>query len=235
VRRALALGINRAALASAAASPAAVPQVTENYIPPVLPGFFPRDLSPVYEPDKARLLLARLLPETGGRMTLTLVLLLPKRDIYLSLTRELERELRAMGIGLEVKYIKSAEEIRTVHVPYLKFLEWTMDFPDPENVVLPLYGSGSPANQLNARYANPRLDALLEQSEVETSWERRTGLFRQMEQMLFNDVPAIPLYTERFRIALQPKVHGARLPALGFYFLDTKDIWLEEREGPGED
>jgi ABC-type transport system substrate-binding protein len=78
------------------------------------------------------------------------------------------------------------------------------------------------------------LDALLEQSEVETSWERRTGLFRQMEQILFEEAPSIPLYSERVRIALQPRVHGAKLPALGFYFLDTKEIWLEEREGPGE-
>jgi hypothetical protein len=55
-----------------------------------------------------------------------------------------------------------------------------------------------------------------------------------MEQILFEDVPSIPLYTERIRIALLPKVHGAKLPALGFFFLDTKAIWLEEREDPGE-
>ncbi|MGZ7046547.1 MAG: ABC transporter substrate-binding protein, partial [Candidatus Aminicenantales bacterium] len=129
---------------------------------------------------------------------------------------------------------KAAGDIRDVRGPYLKFLEWNMDFPDPENVVMPLFSSRSPVNLLNSHYANPRLDALLEQSEVETSWERRTELFRQMEQILFEDTPAIPLYTERVRIALLPRVHGARLPALGFYFLDTKDIWLEEREGPGE-
>jgi ABC-type transport system substrate-binding protein len=234
VRRALALGINKARLAEAAYTAAFAPQVTENYIPSMLPGFFPRDVSPVYEPDKARMLLVRLLPETGGRLTLTLVFLLPKRDIYFRLSSELERELDALGISLDVKYIKAAEDIRGVRGPYLKFLEWNMDFPDPENVTMPLFASRSPVNQLNSHYANPRLDALLEQSEVESSWERRTGLFRQMEQILFEDVPSIPLYTERIRIALLPSVHGAKLPALGFFFLDTKDIWLEEREGPGE-
>ena len=102
VRRALALGIDRVKLAGAAYTAASVPQVTENYIPPLLPGFFPKDQSPVYEPDKARMLLARLLPESHGRLTLTLVLLLPRRDIYLSLSRELERELDVLGISLEV-------------------------------------------------------------------------------------------------------------------------------------
>jgi ABC-type transport system substrate-binding protein len=235
VRRALALGINKARLAAVAATPSSVPQVTENYIPPLLPGFFPKDVSQGYEPDTARMLLARLLPESGGRLTMTFVLPLPKRDVYPGLIRELERQLNALGIGLDVKYIKSAEDIHAIRVPYLKFLEWAMDFPDPENIVLPLFASRSPANQLNSHYANPRLDALLEQSEVEASWEKRTGLFREMEQILFEDVPSIPLYTERIRIALLPSVHGAKLPALGFFFLDTKDIWLEEREGPGED
>jgi len=231
VRRALALGINRAGLAAVAAAPSSVPQLTENYIPPLLPGFFPKDVSQGYEPDKARMLLARLLPESGGRLPLALVLPLPKRDIYPGLIRELERQLDALGIGLDVKYIRSAEDIRTIGVPYLKFLEWTMDFPDPEDIVLPLFASRSSANELNSHYANPRLDALLEQSEVETSSEKRTDLFREMEQILFEDVPSIPLYTERIRIALLPSVHGAKLPALGFYFLDTKDIWLAEREG----
>jgi peptide/nickel transport system substrate-binding protein len=108
-----------------------------------------------------------------------------------------------------------------------------MDFPDPENVILPLFGSRSLTNQLNSHYSNPRLDALLEQSEVEPSWERRTDLFRQMEQLLYEEVPAIPLFSERVRIALRPVVRGAKLPALGFFFLDTKEIWLDRREKSG--
>jgi ABC-type transport system substrate-binding protein len=234
VRKALALGINKTRLAEAAYTSASVPQVTNNYIPTLLPGFFPREGGSVYDPEKAHMLLARLLPETGGRLDLTLVFLLPKRDIFLSLGKELERELEALGIGLTVKYIRTAEEIRDVRGPYLKFLEWNMEFPDPENVILPLYSSRSPLDQLNCHYANPKLEALLDQSEVEASWERRTALFRNMEQILFEDVPAIPLYSERIRLALLPSVRGAKLPALGFFFLDTKDIWLEEREGTGE-
>jgi len=233
VRRALALGLDRKALAAAIATPDMLPQVTDNFIPPLLPGFFPKDASPVYEPDKARMLLARLLPESGGRLTLTLVLLLPRREAQAGLARELGRELGALGIGLEVKYLKAAEDIRSVRVPYMKFVDWTMDFPDPENIILPLYGSQSPANRLGAHYGNARLDALLEQSEVETSWERRTALFRQMEKILFEDMPAVPLCTQRVRIALLPSVRGAKLPALGFFFLDVKEIWIEKKGASG--
>ena len=230
VRRALALGLDRAKLAAAAKTAASDPKVTDSYIPLLLPGFYPRDQGPAYEPDQARMLLTRLLPESHGRLTLTLVLLsssLPRREIYPSLSRELERELDLLGIDLKVEYIRAAEDIRDVRGPYLRFLEWNMDFPDPENVIRPLFHSRSVVNGLNCRYANPKLDSLLEKSEVEASSDRRTELFRQMERLLAEDVPSIPLYTERVRIALLPRVHGAKLPVLGFFFLDTKNIWLE--------
>jgi len=234
VRRALALGIDKAKLAGAAYAPGTVPQVMDNYIPTVLPGFFPKGTDSVCNPAESRTLLTRLLPQTRGRLSLTLVFSLPKQDIFPSLERELRRQLDALGCSLNVRYLKQAEDIRDVRTPYLKFLEWDMEFPDPENIVLPLYGSRSLFNLLNSRYSNPAVDSLLEQSEVEASWERRIDLFRRMEQILSEDVPAVPLYLEWIRLALLPNVRGADLPALGFFFLDTKDIWLEARDGSGE-
>ncbi|MCK7519538.1 MAG: hypothetical protein MZV64_18320 [Ignavibacteriales bacterium] len=102
-------------------------------------------------------------------------------------------------------------------MPYLKFLDHNMDYPDAENIVVPLFQSRSLVNGLNARYANPRLDALLELTEVEPSWERRAGLFREVEKVLFQDVPAIPLFSERVRIALRPEVRGVKAPGHGFH------------------
>ena len=229
VRRALALGISNVRLAAAVRSASSTPQVTQNFIPALLPGFFPKDETPLYEPDKARILLARLVPgSTVNRLRLTLIFPLPKNELSLQFSRELGRQMEAMGIDLDLKYLRDPEDIQAVRGPYLKFLDWNMVFPDPENVIRPLFFSKSAVNLQNSHYANPALDALVDASEVETSWEKRIGLFRQMEKILFDEVPAIPLYAERLRIALQPGVHGAALPALGFYFLDMKNIWLQD-------
>lgn len=229
VRRALALGLDRARLAEACSTAASMARPLDNYLPPRLPGFYPRSLSPIHDPDKARMLLDRLLPESGRKaLELTLLLPSPRQDTHSRLVQELERQLGGMGIKLSSRYLKKPEDIGGVRVPYLKLLEYSMDFPDPENIIVPLYHSRSIVNQLNARYASPRLDALLEQSEVERSWDKRTALFRQVEKLLFEEVPSIPLYSERIRIALLPRVRGAKLPALGFIFLDTKEIWLDE-------
>jgi ABC-type transport system substrate-binding protein len=229
VRRALALGLDKARLAAACDTPDRLHQVTDNYIPPMLPGFFPRAAAAFSDPDTARVLLDRLLPE-GMRKTLALTLLCdsPRTDEASGFARELGRELGALGVRLDVRYLRRPEDARAMNVPYLRFLPYTMAFPDPENIVLPLYYSGSTGNALSARYDSPRLDALLEQSVAETSWERRTGLFRDMEKILFEDVPAVPLFTERIRIAIRPQVRGLQIPAMGFYFLNAKDIWLED-------
>jgi ABC-type transport system substrate-binding protein len=227
VRKALALGLDRARLAAACDTPDTIHQVMDNYIPPLLPGFFPRTAGPFTDTDTAKLLLDRLLPE-GGRKTLKLTLLCdpPKTSESAGFARELERELGALEIKLEVKFLRRPEDARTVHAPYVKFLAYTMDFPDPEDIIVPLYYSGSPANALSSRYDNPRLDGLLEQAEAETSWERRTGLFREIEKLLSEEVPAVPLFSERIRIAIQPQVRGVEIPAMGFIFLDVKNIWL---------
>ncbi len=229
VRKALSLGLNKARLAEAYDTLPYLHQVLDNYIPPLLPGFFPRAGGPFTDLETANLLLDRLLPGTGRKgLTLTLLFAAPRSDASARLARELGRQLEAMEIQLDVKYLRKPEGIRDVRGPYLKFLEYSMDFPDPENIIVPVYHSRSIVNELNARYKNPRLDALLEQSEVEPSWERRAGLFREIEKILYEEAPTVPLFTERVRVALLPQVRGVRLPAMGFIFLDVKDIWLED-------
>ena len=230
VRRALAMGLDKARLAAAYDTPPSAHQVLDNHIPPLLPGFFPRPEAPQPDPAAAKMLLGRLLGPDGARnLKLALLLPSPRTDPLARFARELERQLAALGFAAETVYLRRPEDVRNVLSPYLKLLEHTMDFPDPENIIVPLYHSRSAANGLGSRYAEPRLDALLEWAEVEPSWERRAGLFREVEKILFRDAPAVPLFSERIRIALQPEVRGVRIPAMGFVFLDTRAVWLESR------
>ncbi len=227
VRKALALALDRSRLAAACDTPATLHQVLNNYIPPLLPGFYPRPAGPFTDADTAKLLLDRLLP-AGGRKGLTLTLLCdgPRTDETGGFARELGRELEALEIKLDVKYLRKPDDAKGFDKPYLKFQIYTMNFPDPENIISPLFRSDGPVNAQSSRYANPRLDAMLAQTEVETSLERRTGQFREIEKLLYEEVPALPLFSERIRIAIRPQVQGVELPAMGFIFLEVKNIWL---------
>jgi ABC-type transport system substrate-binding protein len=232
VRRALALGLDKARLAAASDTPSTVHQVVDTYVPALLPGFYPKAAGPYTDLDAAKLLLDRLLPP-GGRKALKLTLLCdgPRTDETGGFARELARQLEALEIRLDARYLRRPEDARSVDTPYLRFFAYSLDFPDPENILLPLFYSGSPANAMSARFDDPRFDALLEQAAAETSWERRTVLFREMEKLLAEETPSVPLFSERIRIALQPGVRGVEIPAMGFIFLDVKNIWLA---GEGE-
>jgi len=107
-------------------------------------------------------------------------------------------------------------------------LHWSLDFPDPENIVLPLFFSGAVLNQSLLHSSNSRLDELVKAAEVEQSRTGRIALFHKIEAILNADVPAIPLFSRQHRLALQPYVRGVKPPPLGFFYLDAKDIWLDK-------
>jgi len=225
VRRALALAVDKTRLAGEAYTPALAVQVMDNFIPASLPGFYPHEgVRPDIE--KARRLLAEA-GETPGPDTPAL--LLPQTQdtaVPNGVFRELKKQVEALGFRVEIRPVPSLEAAAELQAPTLILLDWTLDFPDPEDIVLPLFSSRAYLNDLVFQYRNPRLDKILERSEVEASWEIRTRLFREMEAILTADVPAVPLYSFKARLVLQPGVRGARLPALGFFLLDMKEIWL---------
>ena len=100
-----------------------------------------------------------------------------------------------------------------------------MSFPDPEDIIRPLFFSQSVFNVFG--YTNPELDGLLEEAEIERSWTKRIKLFRKIEEILHADIPALPLFSHQNRVAMQGNVRGVEVPSLGFYYLDAKKIWLD--------
>jgi ABC-type oligopeptide transport system substrate-binding subunit len=103
-----------------------------------------------------------------------------------------------------------------------------MDFPDAENVIKPLFESRSATGLRLIHYANPAVDELVKKTEEERSWTERNALFRRIEAILNEDLPALPLFSQGQRLALQPYVRGVRVPPLGFAHLEAKEIWLSQ-------
>jgi ABC-type transport system substrate-binding protein len=229
VRRAISMAIDKKEIAKAAFRMDTNPQVTDNFIPPRLPGFYPagtREGSDLGEAKKI------LLQEgfSGDRSfpRLTLFLQEDGRDAEPRIYEVLKEQLAGLGISLRLREYRSWEEIGPSKEPYLLLLHWSLDFPDPENIVLPLFFSGAVLNQSLLHYSNSRLDELVKAAEVEQSRTGRIALFHKIEAILNADVPAIPLFSRQHRLALQPYVRGVKPPPLGFFYLDAKDIWLDK-------
>ena len=72
VRRALALALDKSKLAAACDTPAALHQVLDNYIPPLLPGFFPNAAGPFSDTRRGQAAPRPAPDAKEGRKALTL-------------------------------------------------------------------------------------------------------------------------------------------------------------------
>ena len=69
---------------------------------------------------------------------------------------------------------------------------WQADYPSAGNFLGPLYGTGAGSN--DGDYSNPDFDAKLAEAAGSDSPETAAGLYNEAQEMLFNDLPAIPLW-----------------------------------------
>ncbi len=227
VRKAISYAVNKREIAQVASDVKYLRQVTNNYIPSRLPGFFPKDDEKSYDFRRAR----QMLQEAGFRAeekfpSLTFLINLPRTKLKFKIYKALRKQLEALGIKLRLNYYDSLKEIRSFKTPYLVFIGRVMSFPDPEDIIRPLFFSKSIFNVFN--YACPELDRLLQEAEIERSWTRRIDLFHQIEKILFRDVPALPLFSHQNTVAMQAYIRGVEVPSLGFYYLDAKKIWIDK-------
>lgn len=225
VRRAIQTGIDRTALVESVEEPRFLRIPTGRFIPSKLPGFLSADEPAPPDPLAARRLLEKAGFSGENRFPrLTLFLDLPRTEFKHKISRELRRQLDDMGIAVRVRYYRSLDEVKSVENPCLVLVHRMMLIPDPEDMVRPLFFSKSPLNVFG--YANPEVDRLLEAGAVEKSWSERIRIYRRIEMILQEEVPAVPLYSEQNRVAMQPRVRGVEVPPLGLYYLEAKKIWL---------
>ena len=69
---------------------------------------------------------------------------------------------------------------------------WQADYPSLFNFLGPIYGTGAGSN--DGDYTNPEFDDLLKQGQAAASIEDANVFFDQAQEVLFKDLPAIPLW-----------------------------------------
>jgi ABC-type transport system substrate-binding protein len=226
VRKAIQAGIDKKTLVDGIKEARYLRQITNRFIPFRIPGFFMVDESSTFDKKKA----ARLLEEVGYSTDkefprIVLYLDSPRTDSKQRFSNEIKDQLGDLGIKVDVNYYRSIEQVKESETPYLILMHKLMGMPDPEDMIRPLFSSTSGSNIFG--YVNPEIGGLLRAGEVEKSWSKRIKIFKQVEEILLADVPAIPLYSQQNRLAIQSRVRGVAVHHLGMYYLDTRKIWLE--------
>lgn len=198
-------------------------------LPPGMPAYDPDFEGLTYDPERARELLAE--SSYGGAENLPeITLLVSGRGGYLSDSEEAFISQMDENLGVEIaveqlEWEDFLDSIEGEHSHQLYTMGWVADYVDPENFLDLLFHSESEAN--NTRYANPDLDALLEEARTEQDTDRRWELYRQAERMVVEEAVWLPLSHGLAHYLVKPYVQGLTYTPLGIVGLEY--IWLEER------
>jgi oligopeptide transport system substrate-binding protein len=175
------------------------------FVPAGLPSF---DSSVVkgysYNPVKARELLKSAGFPDGEGLPVIKLLTIP---IYSDMAGFIARQLEEVGIKIQIEVIpKSLLLEQTAKSEALFFRgSWIADFPEAENYLSVFYG-GNPAPPNYTRYNNPKFDALYDQAMVTENDSLRYKLYQQMDQMVIDDAPVVPLFYDEVVRLVSPRV-----------------------------
>ena len=101
---------------------------------------------------------------------------------------------------------------------------WLADYPDAENFLDLLFHSESVEN--HTAYSSPYVDQLLEEARVESDFESRLAVYREVEQAIVQDAPLLPLWFGESYYLVKPYVEGfSPAPMIIPTF---KDVWLQK-------
>ena len=182
-----------------------------------------------YDPARARALLdaAGLRPDTHG-IRLRFTLKTSTDETTRLLAQVLQQQMRAVGIQLDLR----SAEFGTFYADVTKgafqmyLLRWTGSNEDPE-IFRYAYGAGSfpPKGGNRGRYANPRLDALLDAAAREANDGARAHDLEGVQRILATDLPSIPLWYPDVVVAHSSRLDPLHLePGGGFGFLRSATL-----------
>ncbi|HSB93269.1 MAG TPA: ABC transporter substrate-binding protein, partial [Flavitalea sp.] len=129
--------------------------------------------------------------------------------IYADLASYIARQLEEIGITVQVETVQKSlllEQTATSRAGFFRG-SWIADYPEAENYLSVFYGK-NPAPPNYTRYHNPAYDRLYEQALLVNNDSLRIELYKQMDRMLIEDAPVVPLWYDEVIRLVQPNVKG---------------------------
>ncbi len=179
-----------------------------------------------YDPAKAKSLLKEAGYENGRNMPVITLLTIPT---YADIGSFVAKQLEETGIKVQVEVIQKSLLLEQTAKSRASFFRgsWIADYPDAENYMSMFY-SKNPAPPNYTRYKNPAFDNLYEKALLENNDIIRYGLYREMDQLVINDAPVVPLYYDMIVHLVNNNVYGLQSNALNL--LELRRVKILEKE-----
>ncbi|MEO5889555.1 MAG: ABC transporter substrate-binding protein [Ferruginibacter sp.] len=163
------------------------------FVPAGLPSFDTTEVKGYrYDRAKAKQLLAEAGFPEGKNLPVIKLLTIP---VYADLASYIANELNLVGINIQVEAIQKSLLLEQTSRSQALFFRgsWIADYPDAENYLGVFYGK-NPAPPNYTRYKNADYDKLYEQAVAEKYDSARYKLYQQMDQLIIDDAPVVPLW-----------------------------------------
>lgn len=182
---------------------------TAGFIPPGLPSFDEKKVKGFnYNPDKAKELLFLAGYPDGKKLP---AVTLFTTEQYLEIAEYIQSQLGEIGIKLKIEVQKASVLYDAVANTKINFFRksWIADYPDAENFLSLFYSKNwSPKGFNYTHYQNPQYDILYEKSLTELNDTTRYNYYQQMDQLLIDDAPVVPLYYDQVVRLVQNNIEG---------------------------
>lgn len=170
------------------------------------------DLPPYpHDPDLAR----RLLQEAGHGpdQPLQLEFKTSTDPFRVRLATIIQAQLAAVGVRLGVRSLDWGTFYGDVKAGRFQVFSLTWVGVRTPDQFRYLFHSGSlpPDGANRGRYANPQVDSLIAAAETLPTLEQQAPLYRQLQELLHQDLPYLPLWYEDQILARRQDLHGYRL------------------------
>lgn len=193
---------------------------TSGFIPKGMPGF---DSSAVkgyaYNPKlAAKLLVEAGFPEGKGLTEITL----NTTTTYKDLIEFIQGELSAIGIKTKIDVSPSSSLRDLIAKNHVNFFRgsWIADYADGENYLSMFYSKNKvPFGPNYTAFYNKDFDKLFEASYYEPDNEKRFKLYRQMDQMVMDYSPVVPVFYDQSVVMLQNNISGYPMNPLSLMIL----------------
>jgi peptide/nickel transport system substrate-binding protein len=217
LRQAVNYGFDRVKMVTYLRNGMGIPAIN-GFIPKGLPGFNSIE-GYTYQPELARSLVEHYIIETGDDSP---EIVIGTNSQYLDLCEYIQRELEKIGISVTVdvmppstlRQMKSSGELDVFRA------SWVADYPDAENYLSLFYSPNFTPNGPNyTHFKNETFDSLYVKAQTISNIDNRKLLYTQMDSIVINEAPVVPLFYDMVVRFVNKKVSGLGINPQNFLVL----------------
>ncbi len=188
-------------------------------VPPGVAGFNPDEVKGYeYNPAKAKALIEDVKKKSKSPIKVTLL----TPDNYTDRCNFIASQLKEIGIDVQIEIMQPnllREQMSNSKADFF-WATWIADYPDAESY-LTLFYSKNTAPPNYTRFNNAQYDALYEQSLTEENFETKLKLYNEMDKIIIEEAPCVPLFYDEVVQFVQKRVQNFETNSLNLM------IWKE--------